>query len=179
MTKTLIALACTAGIIEAATLATGELHTISGETHPQISLTWTLEDDGLFTVFNEGDDGVITQVNFDSSFTVIENSVDTVPKFHGGLKNLPQGNLIGFTSNYGFTPQGNPIKNGIDKGEHETFTFTSIPDQFTIGIHVQSIGDQDLSDTYTASYTVPEPSAAALLGFMGLGFIMRRNKPNI
>jgi hypothetical protein len=170
MRYTLLTLALTAGITQAATLATGELHTISGQIHQHISLTWSLEDDGTFSLFNEGQDGVVTMVNFDSSVMV------SAFEWTDTNKNLPQGNSIGFVSTYGFKPVGNPIHNGIDVGESSSFMFSTLPDQFTVGVHVQSIGGQDLSDTYVASYTVPEPSSCAMLGLTCLGFIMRKRR---
>ena len=105
-----------------AVMQVGQFQTISGTQHENVNITWSLEGSS-FKVINQGSDAVITQINFETDRAMKIASIYTTPDFHINLKNLPQGNSIGFTSDYGFTAKPSPINNGVDVGEYEKFGY--------------------------------------------------------
>lgn len=162
--------------LEAATLQVGQFNSVTNVQHENVSISWSLEDD-MFTVHNLGSDAVVTQVNFESGFLVSLTHEPETPDFSVEVRNLPQGNSISFDTSYGFVANPSPIINGIDTGETLTFKINETEQPFRVGIHVQSIGQTDLSDTFVAVVPqVPEPTSLSLLGLGGLSLILKRRK---
>lgn len=166
-------------VSNAAVLSVGSFSPVGGNTYENVSYTWELRDNGQLNIHNTGSDSIATRINFTSSVDINLDG-NTIPKFKVDLKRLPQGNAIGFVSDYRFKAKPSRIKNGIDVGEYEQFKFTVLPSSFEIGMHIQSIDQCDSSATFIASYnsitSVPEPSPLSLLGCGTLALILRRNK---
>jgi len=146
-----------------------------GEENEQVSINWSLTDTNQLTIFNEGTDGVVTLINFEQDVVVSTTS----SQWSSDNKNLPGGNNITFNTAQSFKANPSPVKNGIDVGESLIFQFNSTPDVGRVGLHIQSIGDQDASASYVSSVNatvVPEPSVGVMMGVVGLSLILRRRK---
>jgi hypothetical protein len=122
----------------------------------------------------------ITDIYFDDGRYLGQASIVQSPgvNFSAGATppNLPAGNTIKFSTS--FSADSNPpvVANGInDKSESLTIIFTLVNGKTTadvinaltsgemrVGLHVQSIGNNGLSESYVTN--VPEPSLVLLLG---------------
>lgn len=147
-----------------------------------------------FVVANTGIlSAIITQINFDDSANnVLGSFVSFAPSagviFVQDLKNLPQGNSVGFTSTDGFTRQNaGGVSNGINPGEslgirfNLNGTFAAAIAALTsgslnIGMHVQSLPDGSSDTLITNIPEVPLPAALPLLltGLAGMSLFGRR-----
>lgn len=137
-----------------------------------LSLT---EDAGLFTLVNQSTNGaIITSLHFEAEVTPTVADSSQYVNFTVGDRNLPQGNASDFISQAAWLADSPAPHNGVGPNEHLSFTLDQ-PYEGRIGFHVQSIGESGESATYVA--TVPEPSAALMLGIGAVGMILRfRNR---
>lgn len=117
------------------------------------------------------------------------HSVGTVNMTRSGGGTLPQGNNIGFASNFKFHRIWPTNDNGIQQGETAGFLFDVVGDfssiisaltsgELRFGLHLQGLPG-GASDSYVNSVTpVPLPAAGILLigALGGLGFASRRKK---
>lgn len=168
---------------------------------PEISLTWQLDLDNNNTVetsddtlvlciSNIGTDAVVTSIHVEDLVGILSNpqviSQPSVDYVHSGVGNLPGGNDpgINFIEAISFSPTPPPTGNGIGIGETAKFRFDWNEEvaALRLGIHVQSIGEQDLSASYLAQPTegeiiiAPEPSGSLLISLAGVAFLFYRRK---
>lgn len=160
-----------------ATLFTGTFELFEGQQNDNVSMSWSLTDTNTLTIFNEGNTGIVTQLNFEQDVEVSTSNW----RWTEGNYNLPGGNNISFDSNQSFKARPSPVKNGIQTGGNLIFQFEDVPDVGRVAMHVQSIGQQGLSASYVSrvdstATTIPEPSGAMLLGVVGVLALTKRKQ---
>jgi hypothetical protein len=172
----------------------------------QLLVNVTAEDTNqvLFSFFNQGPvDSSITDVYFDdgsllgiSSLIDSDDGVGGDPGVDFSLDaspgDLPGGNPIGFEVTAGFLADSDPAipQNGINPDEwlgilfdlQSVASFDDVISQLgdgrlRIGLHVQSIGTNDGSESFVNNMTaIPIPSAVWLLGAGMVGLVGIRRK---
>jgi hypothetical protein len=150
----------------------------------------------------------VTDIYFDTAGTLastigtFSSMVEVGVAFSLGANppDLPGGNVVSFTSNFGTDSDPPVSQNGINSATDRLdiiFTLASGVDlqdilddiadgDIRLGLHVQSIAPQGGSDSYVSCYgsqcdgtPVPEPMTLGLLGagLVGLGIAARRRRP--
>lgn len=138
-----------------------------------------------FDFANNAATGVITQVYWDDSGTLTGFANDPVATgFTSGANppDLPSGNTVGFVPNFSAGADVPPPQNGILPGASLSFDFDMASNfaailtalqsgGLRIGIHVQSIGANEDSDSFVSAVPLPASlplilSALAFFGFM-------------
>jgi len=171
----------------------------------QLGLEATDNGNGaIFTFTNDvGIDSSIKSIHFDlgdtglfTDISIFQDSGDgvTFSEDERKPKNLPEGNTIGFSTDYSAGADGKAA-NGVDAadewisflalyGSGETFDSLLTAEGFRVGLHAISIGGPDgFSDSYVTGgltppdvSTVPLPAAAWLFGTALLGFFVASKK---
>jgi hypothetical protein len=141
----------------------------------------------LFNVSNAGNASAASMfiggVFFDDSGSLLSNGAavnNTTSAFGGdqGSSNLPQGNIVGFTTDHAFfSNNGGGNQWGVQAGESIGFSFAGNyanvvsalnSGALRLGLHVQALPN-GASDTYVSSQPTPEPltmlAAGAAVGF--------------
>jgi len=99
---------------------------------------------------------------------------------------IPGASNIGFDTTFGFKPAPPPTRNGLNPGDELTImlmdanvnevirSFNS--GEMAIAIHVQSIGDDAISSSYSTHRITPEPTIPMMLGIAGTCMLIMRRR---
>jgi hypothetical protein len=127
---------------------------------------------------------VITQIAFEDLSSIL--SQPTIPSQWDidNSANIPGSNNISFNTDYGLKSKPSPIQNGIASGEQIEIILPNVNKSdvlygfengtIKMAVHVQSIGSNSTSASYTS--LIPEPTST-MLSALGMGLILfRRTK---
>lgn len=173
----------------------------------QVKLAVTeLQGGALFTFSNSaGVPSSITDIYFDEPATAIFSSIVYHSASGAGVTfdnqaapaNLPGGNDIGFLADYSSdssAKKGGVVGNGVNsQGEWVSFlgswanaaTFDGLlaalaSNDFRVGLHIQAIGREGVSDSYINQLSpVPLPAAAWLFASALFGFVVVANRRKV
>lgn len=134
------------------------------------------------TIFNIGSDGVITEVYADGDILADLTGINDSPTavdFAETFGNLPAGNTVGFSADFGIAATPPPTQRGVNDGEQVglVFSLTSPLTEGSLqalldsgalrfGIHVQSLGLGEDSEAFVNGppNVIPEPASMLLVG---------------
>ena len=99
---------------------------------------------------------------------------------------IPGASNIGFNTTFGFKPAPPPTRNGLNPGDELTIMLMDAnvneiirafnSGEMAIAIHVQSIGDDAISSSYSTHRITPEPTIPMMLGIAGACMLIMRRR---
>lgn len=161
------------------------LDVFEGVGDPAVELSLELSYDQnilkLLVINDSTNSSVITRIAFeDLSSVLFQPTIPSQWSIDNDV-NIPGSNNISFDTNYGLKAKPSPVHNGIASGEQIEIILPNVNKSdvlygfengtIRVAMHVQSIGPNSTSSSYTT--LVPEPTVA-MLGGMGMGLILFR-----